>query len=196
MSVARSCQPLFVACFFPRHPRTTGCCAREMLSASWQHCPLLNCCALFSDPSAVRCCLHSRRDERSFEFDREQVVSVVHVDRRSDEGLDEIEDCWQLRDAGYHTIWASEVQQWWSRYAVPRPRVARVVPIKPRNNPLVMGFGYHNESHVFSQRSSSAVFRYTAIVFACTTPRYGIPGPSLYARSNSRAQKLDIGAQR
>ncbi|CAM9374188.1 unnamed protein product [Scytosiphon promiscuus] len=39
----------------------------------------------------------------------DRVVSVVHVDRRSDEGLDEIEDCWQLRDAGYHTIWVSEV---------------------------------------------------------------------------------------
>ncbi|CBJ28504.1 Indole-3-glycerol-phosphate synthase [Ectocarpus siliculosus] len=39
----------------------------------------------------------------------DRVVSVVHVDRRSDEGMDEIEDCWQLRDAGYHTIWASEV---------------------------------------------------------------------------------------
>lgn len=39
-----------------------------------------------------------------------QAVSVVHVDRRSDECLDEIEDCWQLRDAGYHTIWASEVR--------------------------------------------------------------------------------------
>lgn len=37
-------------------------------------------------------------------------MSVVHVDRRSDECLDEIEDCWQLRDAGYHTIWASEVR--------------------------------------------------------------------------------------
>eukprot|EP00903_Cladosiphon_okamuranus_P010206 g9665.t1 len=39
----------------------------------------------------------------------ERVVSVVHVDRRSDECLDEIEDCWQLRDAGYNTIWASEL---------------------------------------------------------------------------------------
>lgn len=35
---------------------------------------------------------------------------MVHVDRRSDEGLDEIEDCWQLRDAGYNTIWVSEVK--------------------------------------------------------------------------------------
>ena len=39
-----------------------------------------------------------------------QTLSVVHVDRRSDEGLDEIEDCWQLRDAGYNTIWVSEVK--------------------------------------------------------------------------------------
>ena len=39
-----------------------------------------------------------------------QIVSVVHVDRRSDECLDEIEDCWQLRDAGYNTIWVSEVR--------------------------------------------------------------------------------------
>eukprot|EP00904_Undaria_pinnatifida_P003102 jgi/Undpi1/12793/HiC_scaffold_7.g02460.m1 len=39
----------------------------------------------------------------------ESILSVVHVDRRSDEGLDEIEDCWQLRDAGYNTIWVSEV---------------------------------------------------------------------------------------
>ena len=39
-----------------------------------------------------------------------QVLSVVHVDRRSDEGLDEIEDCWQLRDSGYNTIWVSEVR--------------------------------------------------------------------------------------
>ncbi|CAM9925135.1 unnamed protein product [Ascophyllum nodosum] len=37
------------------------------------------------------------------------VVAVVQVDRRSDEGLDEIEDCWKLRDAGYNTVWLSEV---------------------------------------------------------------------------------------
>ncbi|CAM9823605.1 unnamed protein product [Pylaiella littoralis] len=39
----------------------------------------------------------------------ERVVSVVHVDRTSDECLDEIEDCWKLRDAGYNTVWVSEV---------------------------------------------------------------------------------------
>jgi hypothetical protein len=27
----------------------------------------------------------------------------------SDEGLEEIEDCWVLRDAGYNCIWASEM---------------------------------------------------------------------------------------
>lgn len=42
-------------------------------------------------------------------FGAPQILSVVHVDRRSDEGLDEIEDCWQLRDSGYNTIWVSEV---------------------------------------------------------------------------------------
>lgn len=39
-----------------------------------------------------------------------QVVSIVHVDRRSDEGLDEIEDCWRLRDVGYNSVWVSEVR--------------------------------------------------------------------------------------
>lgn len=34
----------------------------------------------------------------------------MHVDRRSDEANEEIEDCWELRDHGYNTIWVSEVQ--------------------------------------------------------------------------------------
>lgn len=40
-----------------------------------------------------------------------QVVAIAHVDRRSDEGLDEVEDCWKLRDAGFHTVWVSEVSR-------------------------------------------------------------------------------------
>lgn len=39
-----------------------------------------------------------------------QVIAIAQVDRRSDEGLDEIEDCWKLRDAGYNTVWLSEVR--------------------------------------------------------------------------------------
>eukprot|EP00611_Tribonema_gayanum_P015078 TRINITY_DN267_c0_g1_i1.p1 TRINITY_DN267_c0_g1~~TRINITY_DN267_c0_g1_i1.p1 ORF type:complete len:358 (-),score=97.98 TRINITY_DN267_c0_g1_i1:206-1279(-) len=39
----------------------------------------------------------------------DSVLAIVHVDRRSDEGLDEIEDCWILRDSGYNCIWASEM---------------------------------------------------------------------------------------
>ncbi|CAM9113391.1 unnamed protein product [Phaeothamnion confervicola] len=38
-----------------------------------------------------------------------EVFAAVHVDRRSDEGLEEIEDCWILRDAGFNVIWASEI---------------------------------------------------------------------------------------
>lgn len=38
------------------------------------------------------------------------MIAIAQVDRRSDEGLDEIEDCWKLRDAGYNTVWLSEVR--------------------------------------------------------------------------------------
>eukprot|EP00612_Vaucheria_litorea_P005322 CAMPEP_0171461604 /NCGR_PEP_ID=MMETSP0945-20130129/5983_1 /TAXON_ID=109269 /ORGANISM="Vaucheria litorea, Strain CCMP2940" /LENGTH=310 /DNA_ID=CAMNT_0011987979 /DNA_START=130 /DNA_END=1062 /DNA_ORIENTATION=+ len=39
----------------------------------------------------------------------DDVAAVIQVDRRSDEGLEEIEDCWKLRDAGFNSIWASEI---------------------------------------------------------------------------------------
>ncbi|CAM9793127.1 unnamed protein product [Chrysoparadoxa australica] len=36
-------------------------------------------------------------------------IKGVTVDRYSNEGWEEIEDCWELRDAGYNFIWVSEV---------------------------------------------------------------------------------------
>lgn len=56
---------------------------------------------------------------------------MVHVDRRSDEGLDEIEDCWQLRDVGYHTIWASEVTREMRALAAPQTQIAAYI-LRPR----------------------------------------------------------------
>jgi indole-3-glycerol phosphate synthase len=39
----------------------------------------------------------------------EGVVSVVEVPRRSDEGFDEIEDCWAIRDVGFTGVWVCEI---------------------------------------------------------------------------------------
>ena len=42
-------------------------------------------------------------------IDREDVVVVARVDAKDDQGLEEAEEAWKLRDAGYDAVWVSDV---------------------------------------------------------------------------------------
>ena len=43
------------------------------------------------------------------EMKSEDLVLIARVDARDDQGLEEAEEAWDLRDAGYDAVWVSDV---------------------------------------------------------------------------------------